>query len=58
VSIWIDPGVKIAHSKAAVIDRKVVLTRPANFTIGAAQNSENVALISSAAVDVAYTTHW
>jgi phosphatidylserine/phosphatidylglycerophosphate/cardiolipin synthase-like enzyme len=41
-----------------VIDRKVVLTGSANFTGGAAQNSENVALISSEAVAAAYTAHW
>ena len=32
------------------IDRKVVLTGSMNFTSGAAQNSENVALIASEAV--------
>jgi hypothetical protein len=37
----------IAHAKVMVIDRKVVLTGSMNFTASAAQNSENVALISS-----------
>ena len=55
VPIWIDRAVRIAHSKAATIDRKVVLTGSMN---GAAQNSENVALISSEAVAAAYTAHW
>ena len=40
------------------IDRKVVLTGSMNFTSGAAQNSENVALIASEAVVAAYTAHW
>jgi phosphatidylserine/phosphatidylglycerophosphate/cardiolipin synthase-like enzyme len=40
------------------IDRKVVLTGSMNFTSGATQNSENVALIASEAVVAAYTAHW
>jgi phosphatidylserine/phosphatidylglycerophosphate/cardiolipin synthase-like enzyme len=58
VPVWIDRGVRIAHVKAMVIDRKVVLTGSMNFTSGAAQNSENVALISSEPVASAYTAHW
>lgn len=58
VPIWIDRGVRIAHSKAMTIDRKVVLTGSMNFTSGAGQNSENVALISSETVAAAYTGHW
>jgi phosphatidylserine/phosphatidylglycerophosphate/cardiolipin synthase-like enzyme len=58
VPIWIDRGVRIAHSKAMTIDRKVVLTGSMNFTGGTAKNSENVALISSETVAAAYTAHW
>jgi phosphatidylserine/phosphatidylglycerophosphate/cardiolipin synthase-like enzyme len=41
-----------------VIDRKVVLTGSMNFTNGAAQNSENVTLISSESVAASFTRHW
>jgi phosphatidylserine/phosphatidylglycerophosphate/cardiolipin synthase-like enzyme len=58
VPVWIDQGVRLAHAKAMVIDRKVVLTGSMNFTSGAAQNSENVALIFSEAVAAAYIAHW
>ena len=41
---------RFAHSKTMVNDRKVLLTTGSmNFTSGAAQNSENVALVSSEA---------
>ena len=56
--IWIDEGVRIAHAKAMVIDRKVVLTGSMNWTAGAARNSEDINLISSEAVAAAYTAHW
>jgi phosphatidylserine/phosphatidylglycerophosphate/cardiolipin synthase-like enzyme len=58
VPVWVDRGVRIAHAKAMVIDRKVVLTGSMNFTASAAQNSENVALTSSEAVAAAYAAHW
>jgi phosphatidylserine/phosphatidylglycerophosphate/cardiolipin synthase-like enzyme len=46
VPIWIDHDVRLAHSKAMVIDRKVVLTGSMNWTAGAARNSEDLNLIS------------
>jgi phosphatidylserine/phosphatidylglycerophosphate/cardiolipin synthase-like enzyme len=58
VPIWIDRGVRIAHAKAMVIDRKVVLTGSANWTASAARNSEDLNLISSEAVALAYTNYW
>ena len=58
VPVWIDQGVRLAHAKAMVIDRKVVLTGSMNFTNGAAQNSENVTLISSESVAASFTRHW
>jgi phosphatidylserine/phosphatidylglycerophosphate/cardiolipin synthase-like enzyme len=56
--IWIDRGVRKAHEKAMVIDRKIVLTGSMNWTAGAARNSEDLNLISSEAVAAAYTAHW
>lgn len=58
VPVWIDRGVKIAHAKAMVIDRKVVLTGSMNWTASAARNSEDLNLISSEAVAAVYTAHW
>jgi phosphatidylserine/phosphatidylglycerophosphate/cardiolipin synthase-like enzyme len=57
-AIWIDHSVRIAHVKAMVIDRKVVLTGSMNWTATAARNSEDLNLISSEAVAAAYTVHW
>jgi phosphatidylserine/phosphatidylglycerophosphate/cardiolipin synthase-like enzyme len=56
--IWIDRGVRIAHAKAMVIDRKVVLTGSMDSTASAVRNSEDINLISSEAVATAYTAHW
>ena len=58
VPVWIDQGVRLAHAKAMVIDRKVVLTGSMNWTAGAARNSDDINLISSEAVAAAYTVHW
>jgi len=58
VPVWIDQGVRLAHAKAIVIDRKVVLTGSMNWTASAARNSEDLNLISSEAVAAAYTAHW
>lgn len=58
VPIWIDCGVKFAQGKSIVIDRRVGFTRSANFTANAAENTENVVLISSEAVPDAYISHW
>jgi phosphatidylserine/phosphatidylglycerophosphate/cardiolipin synthase-like enzyme len=58
VPIWIDQSARIAHAKAMVIDRKVVLTGSMNWTASAGQNSEDLNLISSEEVAAAYTVHW
>ena len=58
VPVWIDEGVRIAHEKAMVIDRKVVLTGSMNWTASAARNSDNLNLISSETVAAAYAAHW
>jgi phosphatidylserine/phosphatidylglycerophosphate/cardiolipin synthase-like enzyme len=58
VPVWIDRGARIAHAKAMVIDRKVVLTGSMNWTASAARNSEDANLIASEAVAAAYKAHW
>jgi len=58
VPIWIDDQARIAHAKTMVIDGAVTLTGSYNWTRGAAANSENLNLISSAAVAQAYAAHW
>jgi phosphatidylserine/phosphatidylglycerophosphate/cardiolipin synthase-like enzyme len=58
VPVWIDHGVRLAHAKAIVIDRKVVLTGSMNWTASAARNSEDLNLISSETVAAAYAAHW
>ena len=44
--------------KTMVIDGTVTLTGSYNWTRGAAENSENLNLISSPAVAAAYMAHW
>jgi hypothetical protein len=58
VPIWIDDQARIAHAKTMVIDSTVTLTGSYNWTRGAAANSEDLNLISSATVAAAYATHW
>jgi phosphatidylserine/phosphatidylglycerophosphate/cardiolipin synthase-like enzyme len=58
VPIWIDRGVRIAHSKSMVIDGKVTLTGSMNWTGSAAHNSENLNLVASPTVAAAYAGHW
>jgi phosphatidylserine/phosphatidylglycerophosphate/cardiolipin synthase-like enzyme len=58
VPVWIDVEVRIAHAKTMVIDGAVTLTGSMNWTNGAARNSEDLNLVSSAAVAAAYTAHW
>ena len=50
VAIWIDDQARIAHAKTMVIDGAVTLPGSMNWTRGAAANSENLNLVSSAAV--------
>jgi phosphatidylserine/phosphatidylglycerophosphate/cardiolipin synthase-like enzyme len=58
VPIWIDDHARIAHAKTMVIDRAVTLMGSMNWTRGAAANSENLNLVSSSEVALAYATHW
>jgi phosphatidylserine/phosphatidylglycerophosphate/cardiolipin synthase-like enzyme len=57
VPIWIDNGVRIAHSKSMVIDNQVTLTGSMNWTGGAPQNSENLNLVASKIIAAAYAGH-
>jgi phosphatidylserine/phosphatidylglycerophosphate/cardiolipin synthase-like enzyme len=58
VPVWIDDHARIAHAKTMVIDSAVTLMGSMNWTRGAAANSEDLNLISSAAVAAAYSAHW
>jgi phosphatidylserine/phosphatidylglycerophosphate/cardiolipin synthase-like enzyme len=58
VPVWIDDQARIAHAETMVIDGAVTLTGSMNWTLGAAVNSEDLNLVSSAAVAAAYAAHW
>ena len=58
VPIWIDDQPRIAHAKTMVIDGAVTLMGSYNWTTGAAQNSEDLNLVSSPTVAAAYAAHW
>jgi phosphatidylserine/phosphatidylglycerophosphate/cardiolipin synthase-like enzyme len=58
VPVWIDHSARIAHAKTMVIDGVVTLNGSYNWTRGAADNSENLNLVSSSAVAAAYAAHW
>jgi len=58
VPIWVDDQPRIAHAKTMVIDGAVTLTGSYNWTKGAAQNSEDLNLVSSPTVAAAYAAHW
>jgi len=58
VPIWIDDQPRIAHAKTMVIDGAVTLMGSYNWTKGAAQNSEDLNLVSSPTVAAAYAAHW
>jgi phosphatidylserine/phosphatidylglycerophosphate/cardiolipin synthase-like enzyme len=55
VPIW---KARIAHAKAMVIDEAVTLMGSYNWTRGAAANSEDLNLVSSPTVALAYSRHW
>lgn len=57
-SVWIDRGVRIAHSKTMVIDGKITLVGSMNWSRRAALNSENLNLIVSPEVAQTYAAHW
>jgi phosphatidylserine/phosphatidylglycerophosphate/cardiolipin synthase-like enzyme len=58
VPIWIDDQPRIAHAKTMVIDGAVTVIGSYNWTTGAAQNSEDLNLVSSETVAAAYAGHW
>jgi phosphatidylserine/phosphatidylglycerophosphate/cardiolipin synthase-like enzyme len=58
VPIWIDDRARLAHAKTMVIDAAVTLQGSYNWTRGAAENSEDLNLISSPTVAGAYAAHW
>ena len=58
VPVWIDDRARLAHAKTMVIDGTVTLQGSYNWTRGAAENSEDLNLISSPTVATAYAGHW
>jgi phosphatidylserine/phosphatidylglycerophosphate/cardiolipin synthase-like enzyme len=58
VPVWIDDQPRIAHAKTMVIDGAVTLMGSYNWTTAAAQNSEDLNLVSSPSVAEAYSAHW
>ena len=58
VPVWIDDRARIAHAKTMVIDGAATLQGSYNWTRGAAENSEDLNLISSPTVAAAYAGHW
>jgi phosphatidylserine/phosphatidylglycerophosphate/cardiolipin synthase-like enzyme len=57
-SVWIDRGVRIAHTKTMVIDGKVTLVGSMNWSGGAARTSEDLNLVFSPEVAESYAAHW
>jgi phosphatidylserine/phosphatidylglycerophosphate/cardiolipin synthase-like enzyme len=58
VPVWIDARARIAHEKALIIDRGVTVMGSYNFSAGAARNSEDLNVVTSAEVAEAYAVHW
>jgi phosphatidylserine/phosphatidylglycerophosphate/cardiolipin synthase-like enzyme len=58
VPVWVDDRARLAHAKTMVIDGTTTLQGSYNWTRGAAANSEDLNLISSATVAAAYSAHW
>jgi phosphatidylserine/phosphatidylglycerophosphate/cardiolipin synthase-like enzyme len=58
VAVWIDAEARIAHAKTMVIGDAVTLTGSMNWIRGAAANSEDLNLVSSAAVAAASAGRW
>jgi phosphatidylserine/phosphatidylglycerophosphate/cardiolipin synthase-like enzyme len=57
VPVWIDDQVRLAHAKTMVIDGAVTLRGLYNWTRNAAVNSEDLNVISFAAVAMVYAAH-
>jgi phosphatidylserine/phosphatidylglycerophosphate/cardiolipin synthase-like enzyme len=58
VPVWIVDQARLAHAKTMVIDGAVTLQGSYNWTHAAAENSEDLNLISSATVAAEYSAHW
>jgi phosphatidylserine/phosphatidylglycerophosphate/cardiolipin synthase-like enzyme len=58
IPVWIDARARIAHEKALVIDRRVTVMGSYNWSAGAAWNSEDMNVVTSAEVAEAYAAHW
>src|SRR5271166_1587424 len=58
IPVWIDARARIAHEKALVIDRHVTVMGSYNWSAGAAWNSEDMNVVTSAEVAEAYAAHW
>jgi phosphatidylserine/phosphatidylglycerophosphate/cardiolipin synthase-like enzyme len=54
VPIWIDRRARIAHAKTMVIDSAVTLAGSHNWTAAAAANFEDLNLVASPAVSIAF----
>jgi phosphatidylserine/phosphatidylglycerophosphate/cardiolipin synthase-like enzyme len=58
VPVWIDARARLAHAKTMVIDGAITLQGSYNWTRSAAENSEDLNLISSLAVANTDAAHW
>jgi phosphatidylserine/phosphatidylglycerophosphate/cardiolipin synthase-like enzyme len=58
IPIWIDVGARVAHEKALIIDRRVTIMGNYNWSKGAASNSEDLNVVTSAEVAETYARHW
>jgi hypothetical protein len=52
------PGVRIAHEKELILDRRVTIMGSYNFSAAAARNSEDLNVVTSPEVAAAYAAHW
>ncbi len=57
IPVWIDARAQIAHEKALIIDRRVMIMGSYNFSAGAAWNSEDLNVVTSPEVAEAYAAH-
>jgi phosphatidylserine/phosphatidylglycerophosphate/cardiolipin synthase-like enzyme len=58
IPVWIDARARIAHEKALIIDRRVTVMGSYNWSAGAAFNSEDLNVVTSAEVAEAFAAHW
>jgi phosphatidylserine/phosphatidylglycerophosphate/cardiolipin synthase-like enzyme len=58
IPVLIDARARIAHGKALIMDRPVTIMGSYNFSAGAAWNSEDMNVVTSAEVAEAYAAYW